>query len=524
MNFIYENQGTNTYLVYEIGANDALDSMSLGMLTNNDIHGLAKTLFTQMDEKKFIRYNVSAKVSGAQFFAGVVNRKRLLGVFKGIVDAMLSAEEYMLDPNTIVLDMNYIFADVSTCETVLICLPVMGADLPKTDLSTFFRNIMFSTQFDQTENCDHVTHILNHLNRTPVLSLPEFKNLLDTLSAVQEPTRSAPQKQQPEAPRPAVQPQKVVQTPPASVQAAGSGIRQAPPAPKAPVVPVTPPAPPVVKPAAVPVAQAPQNASGEKDISLFYLLQHYNKENAAAYKAQKEAKKGQTAKPDGKKAAKQEKKEKKEKKQKKQKEQAAPKMASPSFAIPGQPDAPAAPPVQQIPPVQPPVAAKPVQPQAVQPVVQQPQVTVPPVQVQQAPVQNQAWQPAAKEGKAISFGETTVLGEQVGGTVILGAAAAAKMEPHLIRMKNNEKIPIDKPVFRIGKERNYADYFIADNPSVSRSHANIINRDGELFVVDTNSTNRTYVDGVAISSNVETKLAHGTKLRFANVDFEFRLY
>lgn len=35
MKFSYENQGINTYLVYEIDKSDEIDSMSLGMLTNN---------------------------------------------------------------------------------------------------------------------------------------------------------------------------------------------------------------------------------------------------------------------------------------------------------------------------------------------------------------------------------------------------------------------------------------------------------------------------------------------------------
>ena len=132
-------------------------------------------------------------------------------------------------------------------------------------------------------------------------------------------------------------------------------------------------------------------------------------------------------------------------------------------------------------------------------------------------------QPVAA-GQAINFGETTLLGEQVGGTVVLGAANPAAANPHLIRIKNNEKILLNKQMLRIGKERSYADYFIGDNPAISRSHAYILNRDGQLFVVDTNSTNRTYVDGTAISSNVETPLAHGTKLRLANEEFEVHLY
>ena len=39
---------------------------------------------------------------------------------------------------------------------------------------------------------------------------------------------------------------------------------------------------------------APQQSNAEKEMSLFYLLQHYSAENAAVYKAQKAAKKAQT--------------------------------------------------------------------------------------------------------------------------------------------------------------------------------------------------------------------------------------
>ena len=61
--YSFENQGTHTFLVYTVAEDDVIDSMSLGMLTNNKIHGLAHTLFTQMDATKYIKYDVSAKIS-----------------------------------------------------------------------------------------------------------------------------------------------------------------------------------------------------------------------------------------------------------------------------------------------------------------------------------------------------------------------------------------------------------------------------------------------------------------------------
>ena len=134
-----------------------------------------------MDEVRFIKYNVSAKISMKQFFTGVVNRKRLLGVFDGIVNALISAEDYMIDISSVILDLDYIFVDVSMCEATLICLPITNNELQKPDLGAFFKNIMVNTQFDQTENSDHVTKIFNYLNGSPLFSLVDFKKLIDGL-------------------------------------------------------------------------------------------------------------------------------------------------------------------------------------------------------------------------------------------------------------------------------------------------------------------------------------------------------
>lgn len=541
MNFTFENQGTHTYLVYTIAEDDAIDSMSLGMLTNNKIHGLAQTLFTQMDATKFIKYDVSAKISVKQFFTGQVNKKRLIGVFNGIVDAMLSAEDYMIDVNSILLDLDYIFADVSTCDTVLVCLPIVSDDLSNRDLGVFFKNIMFTTQFDQTENCDHVAKIINYLNSCPVFSLLDFKNLLDSIGGasapvpvaqpavqmpVQQPVQPAVQMpvQQPVQQRvqPVQQPmqQRVQPMPQASVQQPVPQKPVAQPVNQPPKVPVPPVQP---RPMQTPPMQQPAHQPApEKKMTMMGLLMHYNKENAELYKQQKAAAKKTPAAQTVAAPVPQ------QKKPQANAGFAIPGQSAPvnqGFAIPGQPT-----------PVQRPAAPAPVQPmqRPAQPVQRPAQQPVQPAQRPVAPapapqpVFNQPVyaQPQMPQAQAMNFGETTVLGVGggIGETTVLGASPAVQNRPHLIRTKNNEKIDLNKPVFRIGKERSYVDYFIGDNSAISRSHANIISRDGEYFVVDTNSTNHTYVNGQMIQSNVETKIAHGAKIKLANEDFEFNLY
>lgn len=560
MSFTYENQGNNTYLVYKIGASDNVDTMSLGMITNNKIDGIVPTLFTQSDTDRFIKYNISAKVSAKEFLSGVVNKKRLLGVFISVLKAIKSTEEYMIDARSLLIDLEHIYVDVSKCDAMLVCLPLVRQN-ESVNIPMFFKQIMFSTQFDQNENCDYVAQIINYLNSTPVFSVDAFEKLLMDIDAdnlniaaskavvgQQKPVQpqSQSQSQQPKPMQPAMNQLKneQVQT---NMPSQGKMQSQR----------ETQSANNVVQPNQVNFAvpnMNPQNqnrinnnvqmgtnisgtyveTTSEKQMSMFGLLTHYSKENKQIYerqkaqrKAQKEAEKngaampGQNVKP-----------------------------SNVSFAIPGQP------PQQRPQPAQP-QTVMPQQPQQqfAQPQRQftqsnqpqrqfaqpqpMPQAQQKPVQqVQPQSVQNQntntgmtgnpSVPPQILENmtKAGNFGETTVLGvgSEAGETTVLGTSQAQIIKPYLLRIKNNERIELNKPVFRIGKERSYVDYFVSDNTAVSRSHANIINRDNDFYIVDTNSTNHTYVNGSMIQSNVETKIEHGTKIRLANEDFEFFMY
>jgi len=123
-----------------------------------------------------------------------------------------------------------------------------------------------------------------------------------------------------------------------------------------------------------------------------------------------------------------------------------------------------------------------------------------------------------------SFNETTVLSPgMMGGETTVLHAGPARPDPALTRVKTGERISINKPVFRIGKEKSYVDYFIGDNTAISRSHANIHTDNGEYFVEDTNSTNHTYLNGKLINSNEKVKLTNGDKVRLANEDFTFSI-
>ncbi len=93
--------------------------------------------------------------------------------------------------------------------------------------------------------------------------------------------------------------------------------------------------------------------------------------------------------------------------------------------------------------------------------------------------------------------------------------------PTLHRVLTDEKISINKPVFRIGKEQSYTDYFVNNNSAVSRSHADIVTRGERYFVIDLNSKNRTFINDQALQVQQETEIFDKDRLRLANEEFIF---
>ncbi len=590
MNFVYETQGAITYLVCELDDTEQVDSITLGMLTNNHIVGFAPMLYTEMDGRRYLKYNVSARLSAEKFFGATVNRERVLNAFHNILSAICSADEYMIDLNSFALDPEHVFLNVSSCESSLICIPAANEKDVNEECRALFRKIMFTAHFDSGENADYITKLITYINGDSftVYGLKDLVAQLKNGTPSPAANASAPTAQ-PNV-RPNIQPNiqsnvqsgvqpNIQQTPqratvqptqtqnpaqtaaprvqaPASVSALDSTISiddmpamaavaaqqniQTQPrrtnattpipsinnAPRANVAPNTQNAanrPPVgnvpINNGARSTAQVPPRTqqtqpamqrppmpgtpgfaipgqgqgiaskqktppapvgntrsdgeNGGKKISLLGLLSHYNKENAELYKKQKEDAK---AAKNAAKAAKT--------------DQTAPQAAG---GVPNRPNGQGV--NARVPYAQPQYT----QPQYVQP------------RPQPVPVQN-------------SFNETTVLTPDMAmpATTVLGTQNA-KPTAYLMRSKTGEEVAIDKPVFRIGKEKSYVDYFIADNTAISRSHANIHIEKGEYFIEDTNSTNHTYVNGMIINSNVKIKLSSGDGIRFANEDFTFTI-
>lgn len=118
---------------------------------------------------------------------------------------------------------------------------------------------------------------------------------------------------------------------------------------------------------------------------------------------------------------------------------------------------------------------------------------------------------------------TSLLNDDDEATSLLGDNSSFQRFPYLIRKNTFDRIDINKPVFRIGKEKSYVDYFIGDNNTISRLHADIISRDNRYYLKDNNSTNHSYINGSMVQGNQEAELFDGAVVTLSNEDFEFHI-
>lgn len=100
---------------------------------------------------------------------------------------------------------------------------------------------------------------------------------------------------------------------------------------------------------------------------------------------------------------------------------------------------------------------------------------------------------------------------------------APKAVPYLIRVNTNERIMLNKPVFKIGKASRGVDYTVDGNGAISRVHAIITQRDDVCYIKDNKSTNHTYVNNQMVDEGTEEILTHDSLVRLGDEEFIFKI-
>lgn len=609
--FTTETYGLDTFRVCEITAGTPLDTVGLGMLLNNKIQGLCQVSDVKIDNKEYIRYNISSQISLRQLFISKTDKKRFLTVVRNILATIDGIQDYMLEPAMLLLELEEIYVNVGTLQTDLIYYPVL-TEKRSFDVKQFLKDMIMGMEYDSTERDNYVTLLINYLNSKADITVAELRQYInqllvgDTEASMQGGNNMLSKNP---SPAPTLQKPNAFAQPVAPFEM-NTGAQPVMQSQVPPMMPEQAQQPMMVQPAMQPQMQPMVSTPGfavpgmekqpvptePKKKKGFLFGKKEPKEKVKKEKPVKPAKPAKEPKP--------------EKKAKKKNND----IVTPAgFVIPGmsnaknstlpEPPKPTGAPVlnsyQAVPQpavqnphqatpqmggVQIPVQAVP-QPEAVQspyqaapqPAVQNPYQATPqmggvqtpfqaapqpetvqnpfqtapqpamqnpyqatpqmggvqsPFQAAPQPVAQNPYQVAPQNNYQMdngenNVGETIVLhNDTAGETTVLcqGYNTLQKQNnPYLIRKRTNEKIEINKDVFKMGKEKSYVDYCVTGNSAISRSHADIIKKDREFYIVDNNSLNHTFVGKQQIPSQKMIKLEDFTTITLADELFEFRL-
>ena len=107
-----------------------------------------------------------------------------------------------------------------------------------------------------------------------------------------------------------------------------------------------------------------------------------------------------------------------------------------------------------------------------------------------------------------------------GETSVLEAETINEDELHLVSCIGNWKLVVNKEEFTIGKSPDKVDGVIPGNSAISRVHCKIAHSwNGKYYIVDMNSSNGTYLNGLRVPSDQYLELNEGDIIRIANEEF-----
>ena len=124
-NFSYENQGSETLLVYHFGDEEHIDSFAKGMLQQNRLKNVLQPLFTQIDTDIYLKYPVTSMITLKDFLERDAVKKQLLNFFIHLAEGFMDLSDYMLSEEKIVLDPSFVFINIRTNEIGLVYLSLI---------------------------------------------------------------------------------------------------------------------------------------------------------------------------------------------------------------------------------------------------------------------------------------------------------------------------------------------------------------------------------------------------------------
>ena len=158
MRFTYENQGTETMLVWKLEEGEHLDSLAKGMLQGNEINGILRPAFLQRDREQYLKYPVTSKITLEDYTSGEMERETLLRILISFAGAVKEISDYMLSQEKLVFCADYVFVDIRKKTVGLVYLPVDEFE-QNVSLKDFLAGLISHMRFKEEEDLSYVAKL-----------------------------------------------------------------------------------------------------------------------------------------------------------------------------------------------------------------------------------------------------------------------------------------------------------------------------------------------------------------------------
>ncbi len=176
--FRYDEQDGKKYLIYEKREKDVLDTFTMEMLSNNRIEGIVPFSYIQIDHEIHMKYNVTGLKSMMELFSGKINRKTILNILGSMADAVLKAEDYMLESSSYLFDESFIYVDTENMKVSMVVLPLeRSGEKPE----NFLKRLLFDIPYDESEDCSYVAELVSFLGSGKSFSMQSFREQISEM-------------------------------------------------------------------------------------------------------------------------------------------------------------------------------------------------------------------------------------------------------------------------------------------------------------------------------------------------------
>ena len=161
----YENQSNGSYMIYHILPEESVNTVVLGMVTNNDIEGILKMSKVQINSNVQIRYAISAKRQLKECLKNErLTPEEILDILFSILNTIVNAQDYMIRQDEFVLDIEYIYVDAYTKKPYIMCCPVNQKQTSSADIGVFIKTFIFSIGYTDPSILKVTSRIMSMTN------------------------------------------------------------------------------------------------------------------------------------------------------------------------------------------------------------------------------------------------------------------------------------------------------------------------------------------------------------------------